>query len=224
MKFYKIITNSAYQIKSQSNGILMRYLFDFLNYETLPPSPRHSPMPLEMTWDTFPAIELYPDCKITDSLRGGNDGLGMMLNNKLKQVLSQFNLPPNKSYPFTVKHRGKEYNYYFLHITRLPASTDPVNLDRTVYMKYADMDFKEVEGKYKFKSLSEASESNGRINKHAELWLEKSAYQYDLFNIRPMMTDECQYIISERLRNALVENKITGIEITEAPWIHAVES
>ena len=228
MKFYKLQRGT--RIKGlwdnpqiYNEKILNRSLLDFLDYESLNLISRQAPMPLNMTWDTIPPIGLYPQSKITDILTGGNMLLGLAVNEKFKTLVSQFNLPPHKYYPLTIKCRGKEYNYYWLHITLLPTETKPVNLDRTLFTKYKDNNHTSVEGAYKFNSLREAADNRAMIDGDAELWLEKSAFQYDLFNIRLLWVYECQYIISERLRNALVENKITGIEISEALWVHAVE-
>lgn len=149
--------------------------------------------------------------------------LGFLINSKLRLILENFRLPEHNFYWIPVKFRNETHNYYWLHML----------------YKYKGFYFEDVQSnnivfeKSEFvieKHLSKISDisinsKQDFITKNANLPISKSIKANslvlnetflklvpDIFNIPLLGTN---WIVREDLRDRIIQEKITGVELTE---------
>ncbi len=138
---------------------------------------------------------------------------GLLINDKVKSILENFNLIEHVYYPAIVRNKGISYDYYWLHLVK-----------SDLY----GVDFKQSE--FEITNLINMPEANVKINSW-EHYLERLK-TLSFKNIRAkklVIESEAQkdliyfpYIysymfVSEDLALELASQKITGLEITEQP-------
>lgn len=158
-------------------------------------------------------LEFNKNAKKTDLLSSYNSHFGMIVSEKLKQVILDFNIPKYKFYPFTLlKNKIKTQEHYYLF-----RFYDDI-------FKYIDMEKskfsmkkREIIEEFNFKSKEFYLNKNKDIFSDFEktLRIEKicllnSFPNYDLFEF------ESFTFISENLLNELKKNNITGYEAKES--------
>jgi hypothetical protein len=162
------------------------------------------------------ALTMLSKSKLYDVVQGFHCNLGLLVSTKFLQILTAFNLPKHKSYPVCITHKGKQYDdYVWIHILRLPDDPTPINWEKTLFYKYNDKE--EKTGVFQYTNIEQSTGENASFYPNGELWLTAQAAQYDLFAFRGS-TPKC-YIISERLYQRLVDEKIMGIQLSPALWV-----
>jgi hypothetical protein len=144
---------------------------------------------------------------------------GMLISNKLKLVLEKFKLPTHRFYPATIVHKNVEYEYHWFQIN-MPFERHPVNKQKTLHSEEYDPNrYGYQVGAKPIKDIESVPITTDMGTK-SEVWLYQDLLPYDLFSVRSksIRTKFCPmpFIISQELRAALIENKITGIGIIDA--------
>jgi len=166
------------------------------------------------------AFKLDKKAKITDLISIGSIYFGFLINQNLKKILNEFYLPEVRFYQSYISYKNSiNNNYYFLH--NIHHYSEKIDFNKTKF--YISDSF----GNKQTISILNASELNNyyKIHKVSTMlriitnkYIFKDNYipEHDLFQIS--FTDSCTYI-SHRLKTALEEAKITGIEITPVDFI-----
>jgi hypothetical protein len=149
--------------------------------------------------------------KITDFLDTINPPFGLIVNEKLKQLILDFKLPPNKFYTANITHKNKPLNYYWFHL--FDDLSKYVDLNKTTVEIFHKFNFKVLD-RVLLKSEKHLKEINSNLGfeksvRLKELYFNNTFPKYDIF-VNNIIGFE--NIISERLFNALQENNITGYE------------
>lgn len=62
-------------------------------------------------------FEIHKKAKLTDVVDASNiSARGLLVSEKVKNIMSEFNILNHKFYSASVLFKGKEYSYYWLHI------------------------------------------------------------------------------------------------------------
>ncbi len=168
-------------------------------------------------------LMLNPKSIDTDILDGGILEFGMVVSHKFKILLEKFNLPPNRFYSIDVFGTEKKY-YWFHYITQIERF---INFNATELELYKRLPPFEVEKKIYLSSYDdivnlsrELVVTRGKSLRYSFIQLNKSFPNYDLFEITGA---QCFTLISERLKNEIIKERITGIEFVEYEKIAKVE-
>lgn len=167
--------------------------------------------------DKIPLLELEFEkkAKKTDLLSSYNIYFGLLISEKIKQIVSDFNLPNHKFYHLNLLKNKKNVNgYYFFHFYD--------NLFH--YLDYKKTKIA-IMHKFNFSVLDEfvlqseehlkEIKSSLKFEEHIRL---KELHFNDTFPNYDIMTNNIlgfQTLISEKLLFALQENDITGYEVSE---------
>lgn len=145
---------------------------------------------------------------------------GILINYRTKNVFSQFKLPPHKFYPAYVKDfKGNVYEYYWLQTSKKRDLKDYLDYQKSQFywkkdpgdVEREDIEINSIREIEDFKM--KLSRGQGVKIKTAVLSKEFADLNIDLFKIGRLSTD---WIISERLKEALENAYITGISFKEA--------
>ena len=174
--------------------------------------------------DQFPLKEPYFELELLKKAKPTNFlhqfiGLpGWIVDDKLKSILENYNLPSHRFYPVLVHQGNKTFHYHYFHFV-IPDCWEFVN-KRKSYGEIIKMEGGEI---ILDKNISVNSERemieeiknykfpfNIRMGK---VFMVKEFNNYDLYfiNYFSMVT-----VISERLKSKIEEENITGIKMT--PW------
>ena len=237
MKFYLLRESRGHLYISIANNTfpLQQYFFSNPNLRFTVPT---IPPPADLL-----TYVLCLDAVVTDVVCGEVGIYGLFISRKLQRLLENFQLPPHAYFKGSLTQQIHLYeagdltrqdhivdDYQLLHLPKL--STKRPLLDFTKSEFYTNWDgFRHCKGPVRFKSFSRTFSRKARIDLYdsvyngsilpsghpnAKLYLKEDAYQYDLL---PSIGFEQEYYVSERLQQALTEQQITGIQLTEAPWI-----
>ena len=159
-------------------------------------------------------LDMVPGAKLSDFISTPVTH-GFVVSPKVKDILSEFKLVPHKFHSAIVKHQGDFYNYFWLHT--LSDLTDYIDFQKTkFFVDYFNKKENEfgVESKEDLKKMIKHYILQNRFIKTEQLFLSPRFYDLmlDLFIISGF--DHRTYI-NETLRNRLLKQKVTGIEITE---------
>jgi len=154
---------------------------------------------------------------LTDFLsNSATGGTGYLISQKLKDILTEFNLMDSRIYPVIIHTAKGDLLYYFLLLSE-PDLIHKVNYTKSIFYetKYG---FKEniiqisSFADYKEKKKQDTKASFG-VKLDKTVVTEKFNKDLDMFTFLPF--DNNVYI-SQRLKKALIINNITGIDIKEA--------
>lgn len=172
--------------------------------------------------DEFPnfapdlVFELEKKAKLTDFISPSNiSANGFLINQKVKDLLSQFNLMEHRYYPATLIVKGNKLNYYWLHfinceekyLGNIDYKNSTFEVTNLIYTKLQDIeiksrdDFREKQMNLPMKHI--------RVSK-LRLTEELAAENLDLFYIAYIHS---YYWCSGKLCKAFQDNGITGIEL-----------
>lgn len=153
---------------------------------------------------------------LSNSMMGKN---GFIINQKVKDVLKDFLLPKHEFFPVSVFHKQEFIeNYFFFQL--VCDLSNIVDYQNSIF-QVEDIGGRPLEEIF-FQNREEYFEKKEQLkiqakvdNTHYFLWAKKNVLQqdvdYDLFRIGG--TFDNNIYIKENLKNALIENKITGCEI-----------
>ncbi len=218
MKFFTVNFNSNENFQFKNWGYLARFLNHIASYPDIEYDRMHP--------DTF-KLKAKAKFKVTDFMPfATGSSQGLLFNDKVKNLLKNFNLPIDFSYfDITIEHKSGIYtDYNWLVTHRLPDNEAYIDLIKTKFCTDFNHETNRFNSLANFESYQEAINANAHLRNQAELWLTKAAWQYDIIILPRIGVGEHNIIISERLANTFIQNNVTGIEIIKADWIHAVES
>ena len=161
--------------------------------------------------ESLPNLErfiLTKDAKATDILSNMFLKLsnGLFVNDKVKAILDTISVANARLHKSSIQYDKETLHYYFYHIVESPGLID---YEKSEFYITDVLGLKKLDS-IKFKSAQEyydkCEELGGGYVLHESVKLKKG---YDLFRL-PWKIDLC---ISGRLRELLIENKVTGIEI-----------
>ena len=135
---------------------------------------------------------------------------GLVVNNKIKSLITLYSLPNHKFYDTEVIYKKSKLNYYWFHF--YDDIFQYIDMEKSKFiLKWRDVieEFCFTSKEFylsKDKKTFEDFETELIIK---EIYLLNSFPQYDIFHF------EGRNIISEKLLNAFIENNITGFEVSE---------
>lgn len=222
--------SSGSQIQPVKNLTGMEKLYDFLIYENNFYSNVGSEIPFEFDLEA----KLKPSANLTDVLHQGqiNAPFGIVISNKFKNFLSDFNIIPCRTYEMKIRDINNELvneEYYWMYPIRLVNEIDfaKTSSESNSVIQYIDENgfidlrrqhnslLSEVERKFPLnnpeKQLAIKSIQVSTSPQKIFLKEEIAFKDFDFFGFK---YDQNWYI-SEKLKNALEESNLTGFEIGE---------
>jgi hypothetical protein len=156
-------------------------------------------------------VEAYKLAKMTDIFGYFPKlwGIEYFISDKFKKLLSLFNLPIHSYVPITIVHNSENYSYWGLYI---PVSyrEDAFNFEKSIFY---DFDAKYV-GKREYINMKNLNDYKAVkfIKPEQIAFNSKFDKALDLFLF---LFGGGGYYISEKLRSAIVDGGITGVNIRE---------
>jgi len=208
-------------IVSREEGIIGKYpqvITDTKPFEWLLP-----PLNLEYRFDKFLNFDKYFDiilddkAILTDVIERASLSWGLVVNERLKKIFVEFNLPQHRFYPINVIHRDISYQYYWFHF--YVNLFDYVDNEKTVFEIFISNPFTILEAlPLKSEIFFKEKERNLDYKKSIrlrEVYFNNAFPFYDIFenNIYGGV------FISKKLLDKLLENEITGFEYHEQNFI-----
>lgn len=171
--------------------------------------------------DYVPALDgimLAGSAKLTDFVSSPFSADLFIISERVKQIFEQYNLCPHRFYPLGLYKRKVKYDYYLFHI--VSNCIDCVDFRKTSFMEYdlfskkkfADAFVNSKADLYQQKSIIKKEKGISRT-----IWGERIVMnehfdkELDFFSIG--IIDGGTYI-SERLKNAIEANGLTGWDFT----------
>ena len=146
----------------------------------------------------------------TDFIERVSVPYGLVVNNKIKSLITLYSLPNHKFYDTEVIYKKNKLNYYWFHF--YDDIFQYIDMKKSKFI----LKWRDVSQEFCFTSkefyLSKEQETFGDFEKNLiikEVYLLNSFPKYDIFHF------ERRNIISEKLLNAFQENNITGYEVSE---------
>ena len=146
----------------------------------------------------------------TDFIERVSVPYGLVVNNKIKSLITSYSLPNHKFYDTEVIYKKSKLNYYWFHF--YDDIFQYIDMKKSKFI----LKWRDVIQEFCFTSkefyLSKEQETFGDFEKNLiikEVYLLNSFPKYDIFHF------EGRDIISEKLLNAFQENNITGYEVSE---------
>ena len=146
----------------------------------------------------------------TDFIERVSVPYGLVVNNKIKSLITLYSLPNHKFYDTEVIYKKSKLNYYWFHF--YDDIFQYIDMKKSKFiLKWRDVieEFCFTSKEFylsKDKKTFEDFETELIIK---EVYLLNSFPKYDIFHF------EGRNIISEKLLNAFIENNITGYEVSE---------
>lgn len=172
--------------------------------------------------DEFPdfepnyGLDLQTGANATDVLDKSTLPYGFVVSERLKKLLMNFMLPPHRFYKIDVYGTNKRY-YWFHYITSIWDYIDFENTEIEVIHKFKFI-VEEIKKFTSFEDIMNFKKSLPRQNtiRFGSIKLRDNFPNYDLFE----MTGPKYYtLISNKLKQSLDKEKITGIGTQEHPKI-----
>lgn len=171
--------------------------------------------------DSFPdftpdlnAFRIEEDAKLTDAISINSINFGFLFNEKIKNIISKYNIPENRFFTSYISYknsiRNSYYFFYFIH-----------NYAQFLDYKKTNFYLADSFGDIKSININDAEEYNNYYQIHnlstlysiktdKYIFINNHLPTYDMFKISKV--DNNTYI-SHRLKTALEEANVTGIEI-----------
>jgi hypothetical protein len=164
-------------------------------------------------------LSMKSKAKRTDVIREFFTPYGLLVSHKLKLILEKFKLPEHRFYPSTIVHKNKEYEYHWLQINT-PLRWFPIDAKKSIVSEEFDHNTFAYQPGVKPTKGVEPTYATNDVGLKSEIWLYKDQVPYDLFRDGDLyIRSRCctmPFVISQELKAALIENKITGIGIIDA--------
>jgi hypothetical protein len=150
--------------------------------------------------------------KITDTINCSvlNYKRSFLINDRLKDILSQYTLPEHQFSLVRVLFRKEFYDYHLFHF-----SIDAT--DKLLIREKSDLRGEEKTNGENIYSKNGDLLVSSILSSLKNLTFNTDIQKFDLFAIPEMFSG--QAFISEKLKNALIQNKITGFDIRAANWV-----
>ena len=146
----------------------------------------------------------------TDFIERVSVPYGLVVNNKIKSLITLYSLPNHKFYDTEVIYKKSKLNYYWFHF--YDDIFQYIDMKKSKFI----LKWRDIIEEFCFTSkefyLSKEQETFEDFEKNLiikEVYLLNSFPKYDIFHF------EGRNIISEKLLNVFIENNITGYEVSE---------
>jgi hypothetical protein len=148
----------------------------------------------------------------TDILDNVELTFGLLISDKLKSLIENFNLLPHKFYEIDVLGTIEKY-YWFHYITNFEMFVDFRKTTIEIFNSHGGFEVIDTISLVSLDELKKLKEEiyleNGKAIRFGDIILNNGFPKYDLFEESLI---NYQTIISEKLKNTLVANRITGVE------------
>lgn len=169
------------------------------------------------TLPDFGYFELYKSSKLTDFISGSFlEQYGLIINDKTKDILNQFNIGLSKFYPLTLEFKGQYFtNYYF--VKAIGQADNYIDYEKSVFYEQTGLFGFDTRTEIELNSKNEISEyrkNNAGKDKHIfakKIFLNSNFPKLDYFTLTEFGI--YKKFISVKLAKAL--DKATGIEIKQ---------
>lgn len=169
-----------------------------------------------LTNDEFPNVapnlifELEERAKLTDVISPSNlSAKGILMNEKVKKIIDQFEIAEHNYYPATITHKGITYNYYWLHFVKKDLSG--VDFEKSIFYKsefgFDKGDYLKIDSHQKALKIYDEEDYFIHLEK---LVLNSNQSQIHFFYL-PILHN---LFASENISEALKTNRVTGINLT----------
>lgn len=163
----------------------------------------------------IPVFLLHSKSKKIDYISCSNSFFGMLVSPKLKNLLIKHKLPAHQVFPAKIKHYNKYYDYFLiniyedaLHYIDFEASRFYQGTAAGSWTK--DININSIEEYTRMsKNMPQMSDGMDTFVLISELRLREDIIDTDVFRLRRLLT---HYFVSEKLKNELIENHITGVD------------
>lgn len=158
--------------------------------------------------------------KLTDILSATMlGGSGLFISEKFKSLLELFRISDHNFFQAQINHKGTTYdNYYWLHLMS--------DLRKFIDYKHSEFFARVSNFTYNenlhFESTEDTIEFYNKIDKFHTLQARKLVFKPDCqldFDLFYISNFDKNIYISERLKNAILDNKITGASIVRSDII-----
>jgi hypothetical protein len=162
-------------------------------------------------------FELKKRCKLTDVLSILEINTGFLISPKVKNIFDQFHLMRHQYFEATIQSKdGNLHQYYWLHLTE-PDLTKKIDYEKSIFYETEWTFRKELIklDSYKHYEKLKAKDTEASFGVRLDKIALSDSFDknLDLFKFTPFGIN---VYISERLKNALVENNIISFKIEEA--------
>lgn len=166
--------------------------------------------------------------KVTDVMSAGTiSATGLLVNKKVREIFNQHNLMSHKYYPVEIEAKGDILHYDFFQPFDEMNYNNYIDFEKTLFKWFSFTE--EIENTpVKLKSYKEYLDkrhTQGVCNTIAIenlVLTNKFSKDLDVFTFSPIMGVD-DFFISERLKNALEANNVSGIEYHPVTNIHFQE-
>ncbi len=162
-------------------------------------------------------VPVIADWHIWWGMHTPNEDLSTPISAKFKNCLEQFRLSPSKFYKAKVLFEDKLYPYYVWQMLMDPYKKH-IDFEKTTFNNY-DFDREETETPFEVKQFGSIEEVKEYKDKHwGYLWnyeklvLKPSFREFDYHFVMLL-----NHVVSERLKNEIEKQELTGIEFKELP-------
>ena len=172
---------------------------------------------------------LFKSSKVTDFINGGFvSQYGIVISEKVKDILIKYNLGNHQFYPLKIKHKDLVYKNYFL-FKSLSTAENFINIKESIFYKQRVMSFDtedRVEVRFNNqKEIDEFIKENKKLDHNCQIGVYSkqlklnSNFQQDVFYLNKYQNSAGSSLplISESLKKELENFGITGVkfEITK---------
>ncbi|MDR3328022.1 MAG: hypothetical protein LBT04_07890 [Prevotellaceae bacterium] len=171
-------------------------------------------------------FKLVRGAKLTDFISGTGLGNSLIMSNMAKNIFEKYTLCPHRFYHMPIHYKKEPQNYFMLHyLSNFSAyidyekstfiEEDLIKKTRGNFIKINSLDdllIKKKEVNKKYKGIGYYSAIGNEVTMNQEF----SSMELDFFGI--LVADTGTYV-SERLKNTIEENGLTGLDFFPAPHL-----
>ncbi|CAL2107153.1 conserved hypothetical protein [Tenacibaculum sp. 190524A02b] len=158
-------------------------------------------------------LEIHNKAIATDYIQK-HVNFGMIINQKFKNIIEKFKLPPHAFYPVKVYHKGEVLKYYWFHYI-VDDFLNWLDTNNSKAIIYDDKEEYKVISEVDLKlTLSEIQKINIELPWHQHMKWEKITFKsnfpkYDVYKTQGL---DLKNVISENLLFSLLDSKANGFE------------
>ena len=171
-------------------------------------------------WNKFPEFDPIYSVKIRNKGKGTNllhalPGFqGLVIDDKLKDLISKFKLPPHRFYPVEVLHHNRELKYNWFHF--INSFLSYIDFEKTTFELFQKWPFTVLEV-FQVSSVDQLHKLQEELNFEKDIHIKQlvllnSFPNYDIIslrNITPLI------LISEELKRSLEASELKGFDFKE---------
>ena|SRR5688572_2372170 len=199
-----------FQIKSMSDG------YDYNASNSIFAMDRLSNNEIPVFEPNLNSFVLKPKAKLTDVISAGYaSGKGFLLNDKVKLLLQRFTIDKGIYYPATVIYKKQNLFYSFLYIASyLIKNEGLVDFQKSFFVEKKIFEIIDTKRFENFDNMLDYGRQMNPVHEFeiGKVFLRKEVRKLDMFRIG---YGDNNIIISERLKDEIEAQKITGVKFTK---------